>query len=181
MLRGSPTPESRTSGHEQRDAAQGGVMRNTRLVLLAMLLALPFAVSAKAQVGVGVGVGPAVVDGPGLTITQRAATTVTVRRYASGAITPITPMPALLTAITGLSWFSAAYLSASVPGTTGAGAWRLRLSRRVRLRRRRLWLWRTRRIWVRQPRRSWRTCAAMRAAWLAAVMAARHAAYGGGG
>ena len=39
------------------------VMRSNRLVLLAMLLALPFAVTAKAQVGVGVGVGPAVVDG----------------------------------------------------------------------------------------------------------------------
>ena len=39
-------------------------MRSYRLVLLAMLVALPFAAMANAQVGVGVGVGPAVVDGP---------------------------------------------------------------------------------------------------------------------
>ena len=40
-------------------------MRSYRWVLLAMLLAVPFAVTAKAQVGVGVGVGvgPAVVGG----------------------------------------------------------------------------------------------------------------------
>ncbi|HEY1159736.1 MAG TPA: hypothetical protein VGE83_03850, partial [Terracidiphilus sp.] len=39
-------------------------MRNMRLVLIAMLLALPFAATANAQVDVGVGVGPAVVAAP---------------------------------------------------------------------------------------------------------------------
>jgi hypothetical protein len=37
-------------------------MRKIRLVLLAMLVVLPFAVMANAQVAVGVGVGPVVVD-----------------------------------------------------------------------------------------------------------------------
>ncbi len=40
-------------------------MKKFRLVLFAMLLALPFAAVASAQVGVGVGVGPAVVADPG--------------------------------------------------------------------------------------------------------------------
>ena len=39
-------------------------MRDVRLVLFAMLLALIFAVKANAQVGVEVGVGPAVVPAP---------------------------------------------------------------------------------------------------------------------
>ncbi|MGB6192534.1 MAG: hypothetical protein WBF42_08710, partial [Terracidiphilus sp.] len=42
-------------------------MKSVRLVLMATLLALPFAASAKAnaQVSVGIGVGPAVVASPG--------------------------------------------------------------------------------------------------------------------
>src|SRR6202142_41059 len=39
-------------------------MKYMRLVLFAMILALPFAATANAQVAVGVGVGPAVVDAP---------------------------------------------------------------------------------------------------------------------
>ena len=39
-------------------------MRSLRLVLIAMFLALPFAVVANAQVEVGVGIGPAVVQAP---------------------------------------------------------------------------------------------------------------------
>ena len=40
-------------------------MRLMRMVLIAMLLALPFAATAKAQVAVvGVGIGPAIVDAP---------------------------------------------------------------------------------------------------------------------
>ena len=36
-------------------------MKSLRLVLIAMLMALPFAGAAKAQVAVGIGVGPEVV------------------------------------------------------------------------------------------------------------------------
>lgn len=50
--------ENGTGQHEE-DA-----MRKMRLVLLAMLLAVPFAATAKAQVAVGIGVGPAVVPVP---------------------------------------------------------------------------------------------------------------------
>ena len=39
-------------------------MRSLRLVMFAMLFALPFAARANAQVDVGVGVGPAVVPAP---------------------------------------------------------------------------------------------------------------------
>jgi hypothetical protein len=39
-------------------------MKSLRLVLMAMLLALPFAAMANAQVAVGVGVGPEVVPAP---------------------------------------------------------------------------------------------------------------------
>jgi len=39
-------------------------MRSMRLVLIAALLALPFAVKAPAQVAVGVGIGPAIVAPP---------------------------------------------------------------------------------------------------------------------
>src|ERR1039457_3955036 len=57
-----------SSGSQVRNNVGGqhkeGVMRSYRLVLLAMLFALPFTVIAKAQVDVGVGVGPAVVAGP---------------------------------------------------------------------------------------------------------------------
>src|SRR5579871_909965 len=44
-----------------------GIMKSLRLVLMATLLALPFAMNAKAnaQVSVGIGVGPAVVASPG--------------------------------------------------------------------------------------------------------------------
>src|ERR1700688_3627342 len=57
-----------SSGSRVRNKVDGqhkeDVMRSYRLVLLAMLFALPFTVIAKAQVDVGVGVGPAVVGGP---------------------------------------------------------------------------------------------------------------------
>ena len=57
-----------SSGSQVRNKVGGqhkeDVMRSYRLVLLAMLFALPFTVIAKAQVDVGVGVGPAVVGGP---------------------------------------------------------------------------------------------------------------------
>ena len=50
-----------SSGSQVRNNVGGqhkeGVMRSYRLVLLAMLFALPFTVIAKAQVDVGVGVG----------------------------------------------------------------------------------------------------------------------------
>ena len=59
----------RTGGDSGSQSGQGGagqhkedVMRKLRLVVLAMLVVLPFAVMANAQVGVGIGVGPAVVD-----------------------------------------------------------------------------------------------------------------------
>jgi hypothetical protein len=55
---GSQVQDRRTGQHEEN------VMRSLRVVLVAMLLALPFAATAKAQVDVGVGVGPAVVDAP---------------------------------------------------------------------------------------------------------------------
>ncbi len=90
-------------------------MRKFRLVLLAMLVVLPFAVMANAQVGVGIGVGPAVVEIP----VYYAA--ITAPRIASGATTPITRMPAPLTAITVLTGFTAASFSASARGTAGAG------------------------------------------------------------
>jgi hypothetical protein len=41
-----------------------GFMRSMRLVLFAMLLAVPFAMKANAQVSVGIGVGPAIVGEP---------------------------------------------------------------------------------------------------------------------
>ena len=89
-------------------------MRKLRLVVLAMLVVLPFAVMANAQVAVGVGVGPAVAD-PGY------YGAITAPRIASGAITPITRMPAPLMAITVLTGFTAASSSASDRGTDGAG------------------------------------------------------------
>ena len=52
-----PSPEKAGTGQHK----EGG-MKKFRLVLLAMLVVLPFAVTANAQVGVGIGVGPAVVD-----------------------------------------------------------------------------------------------------------------------
>ena len=39
-------------------------MKSSRLVLIALLLALPFTVAAKAQIGVGIGVGPEVAPAP---------------------------------------------------------------------------------------------------------------------
>ena len=79
------------------------VMRNNRLVLLAMLLALPFAVTAKAQVGVGVGVGPAVVDGQSYDYAG-VATTVRVHRYAIGAL-PYYPYACAPYGYYGPQWF----------------------------------------------------------------------------
>ena len=55
---GSQVRIGRTGQHKE------DVMRSMRLVLVAMLLALPFAATATAQVDEGVGVGPAVVDSP---------------------------------------------------------------------------------------------------------------------
>jgi len=118
-------------------------MRSLRLVLIAMLLALPFAATANAQEEVGVGVGPAVVPAPmdyG-------------PRYAIGVTTLITHMRAPLTAITGHSGSMAASSSASDRGITGAGmdaavgqSRRLRLSRRICG------------PWSLQRRLSWRIC-----------------------
>ncbi len=65
VLRAEATPESQVwigkTGQHKED-----VMRRIHLVLLAMILALPFAATAtaSAQVGVGIGVGPAVVPAP---------------------------------------------------------------------------------------------------------------------
>ena len=82
--------------NEQDGAAQGGCHAELPVGSVGNALGLPFAATAKAQVEAGVGVGPAVVT---LLLS-------TVPRYATGAITTITLMPAPPMAITGLSWFN---------------------------------------------------------------------------
>ena len=64
VLRPEATPGS-SPGKVRAGQHKEEVMRKLRLVLLAMLVVLPFAVVANAQVAVGVGVGPAVVPVPG--------------------------------------------------------------------------------------------------------------------
>ena len=106
-------------------SAKEDVMRSSRLVLLAMLMALPFAASAKAQVDVGVGVGPAVVDGPGAYDYARTTAMLTVPRYANGVITLITRMLAHLTAITGpvVLWRRVYWRRPLVPLGLGRHGW----------------------------------------------------------
>ena len=63
MLKAEATPEPR-SGSTKTGQHMEDVMRRFHLVLLAVILALPFAATASAQVDVGIGVGPAVVPAP---------------------------------------------------------------------------------------------------------------------
>jgi len=85
-------------------------MKSSRLVLIALLLALPFTVAAKAQIGVGIGVGPEVAPAP-----EAYGPPVCQWGYYSSY-----PYDCARTAITGRSGFMAAPLSALDRGTAGA-------------------------------------------------------------
>ena len=78
-------------------------MKSLRLVLLAMLLAVPFAATAKAQVAVGVGIGPAVVAAPSSkgAIAALATELATKSRLVSAMAIPPLSAPILNQAIRG--------------------------------------------------------------------------------
>jgi len=75
-------------------------MRSYRLVLLAMLAALPFAVSPRLRWVLGLALAPRLLKGPGPYDTQARRLRLRSTGMAIGAITLLSPMPARPTGIT---------------------------------------------------------------------------------